>query len=141
MLTAIFSEARQNLTEIADRMANEGVEYTIFKRSKPLFKIVPVDASESEREATPHRSSTTRQEAARRAVERAQEGATDTREALRERARGCSTPRLEVTVSPMAAWSSSSMRCVCGRRARCAAPSQNSIRALMGKELLGEEVP
>lgn len=42
MLTASFSEARQNLTEIADRVANDGVEYTIFKRSKPLFKIVPV---------------------------------------------------------------------------------------------------
>lgn len=42
MLTASFSEARQNLTEIADRVANEGVEYTVFKHSKPLFKIVPV---------------------------------------------------------------------------------------------------
>lgn len=42
MPTATFSEARRNLTEIADRVASEGVEYTVFKRSKPLFKIVPV---------------------------------------------------------------------------------------------------
>lgn len=42
MLTASFSEARQNLTEMADRVAHEGVEYTVFKRSRPLFKIVPV---------------------------------------------------------------------------------------------------
>lgn len=85
MLTASFSEARQNLTEIADRVANEGVEYTIFKRSKPLFKIVPVDAPESENEAASHRVSMTRQEAARRAAERAQEGA-DNRETQRARA-------------------------------------------------------
>lgn len=36
-----FSETRKNLTQIADHVANEGVEYTVFKRSKPLFKIVP----------------------------------------------------------------------------------------------------
>lgn len=42
MLTMSFSMARQKLTEIADRVENEGAEYTIFKRSKPIFKIVPV---------------------------------------------------------------------------------------------------
>lgn len=41
MLTASFSEARRDLTSIADRVCREGVEFTIFKRSKPLFKIVP----------------------------------------------------------------------------------------------------
>lgn len=45
MLTVGFSEARQNLTEIANRVVNEGAEYTVFKRSKPLFKIVPVSES------------------------------------------------------------------------------------------------
>ena len=49
MLTASFSEARKNLTDIAARVAEEGVEYTIFKRSKPLFKIVPVDQPETHR--------------------------------------------------------------------------------------------
>lgn len=42
MLTVGFSDARKNLTEIADRVASEGVEYVVFKRSKPLFRIVPV---------------------------------------------------------------------------------------------------
>lgn len=42
MLTMSFSLARQRLTEIADRVENEGVEYTIFKRSKPIFKIIPI---------------------------------------------------------------------------------------------------
>lgn len=42
MLTMSFSLARQKLTEIANRVENEGIEYTIFKRSKPIFKIVPV---------------------------------------------------------------------------------------------------
>lgn len=42
MLTTSFSDARKNLTEIADRVSQEGVEFTVFKRSKPLFKIVPV---------------------------------------------------------------------------------------------------
>lgn len=48
MLTVGFSEARQRLTEIADHVAEEGAEYTVFKRSRPLFKIVPVSASESQ---------------------------------------------------------------------------------------------
>lgn len=67
MPTASFSEARRNLTQIADRVVNEGVEYTIFKRSKPLFKIVP--AMQDVSPARPW----TRQEAARRAQERAAE--------------------------------------------------------------------
>lgn len=67
MATASFSEARKNLTQIADRVVNEGVEYTIFKRSKPLFKIVPVT------EEVPETQPWTRREAARRAEERAAE--------------------------------------------------------------------
>ncbi len=47
MLTASFSEARRDLTSIADRVCREGVEFTIFKRSKPLFKIVPFVPAES----------------------------------------------------------------------------------------------
>lgn len=65
MLTASFSEARQNLTAIAERVSREGVEYTVFKRSKPLFKIVPV------REPDVAAAGLTRRDAARRAVERA----------------------------------------------------------------------
>ena len=42
MLTASFSEARRDLTEIANKVVEDGAEFTIFKRSKPLFKIVPV---------------------------------------------------------------------------------------------------
>ena len=48
MLTASFSEARRDLTSIADRVCREGVEFTIFKRSKPLFKIVPFVPAESD---------------------------------------------------------------------------------------------
>lgn len=71
MYTASFSEARKNLTEIADRVATDGVEYTIFKRSKPLFKIVPVrDAPAGEPVATVAKS-LTRREAAERAAARA----------------------------------------------------------------------
>lgn len=67
MATASFSEARKNLTQIAERVVNEGVEYTIFKRSKPLFKIVPVT------EELPETQLWTRREAARRAGERTAE--------------------------------------------------------------------
>ena len=71
MYTASFSEARKNLTEIADRVATDGVEYTIFKRSKPLFKIVPVrDEPAGEPVATVAKS-LTRREAAERAAARA----------------------------------------------------------------------
>ena len=71
MYTASFSEARKNLTEIADRVATDGVEYTIFKRSKPLFKIVPVrDEPAGEPVATVAKSRT-RREAAERAAARA----------------------------------------------------------------------
>ena len=68
MATASFSETRKNLTEIADRVVNEGVEYTVFKRSKPLFKIVPVTYE------APQTRPWTRREAALRARERAAEG-------------------------------------------------------------------
>ena len=50
MLTASFSEARRDLTAIAERVSRENVEFTIFKRSKPLFKIVPVAEAGSEQE-------------------------------------------------------------------------------------------
>lgn len=43
MVTVAFSELRQNLTQVADKVANEGEEVVVFKRSKPLFKIVPLD--------------------------------------------------------------------------------------------------
>ena len=39
MVTVAFSELRQNLTQVADKVANEGEEVVVFKRSKPLFKI------------------------------------------------------------------------------------------------------
>ena len=45
-LTASFSEVRQNLTSITDRVAHDQVEVTVFKRSKPVFRIVPVSAEE-----------------------------------------------------------------------------------------------
>lgn len=68
MLTVSFSEVRKNLTDIADRVAGEGVEYTVFKRSKPLFKIVPADQLERRRASN---YGWTRKEAAARAEERA----------------------------------------------------------------------
>lgn len=79
--TTSFSEARRNLTSIADRVANEGVEYTVFKRSKPLFKIVPVSNESADDRAGAQsvtrslRSASsaypwTRAEAAKRAYER-----------------------------------------------------------------------
>ena len=43
MVTVAFSELRQNLTQVAEKVANEGEEVVVFKRSKPLFKIVPLD--------------------------------------------------------------------------------------------------
>lgn len=43
MVTVAFSELRQNLTQVANKVANEGEEVLVFKRSKPLFKIVPLD--------------------------------------------------------------------------------------------------
>lgn len=43
MVTVAFSELRQNLTQVAERVANDGEEVVVFKRSKPLFKIVPLD--------------------------------------------------------------------------------------------------
>lgn len=71
MYTASFSEARRNLTEIADRVATDGVEYTIFKRSKPLFKIVPVRDEPEGEPVAPVAKSLTRREAAERAAARA----------------------------------------------------------------------
>lgn len=71
--TASFSDARRNLTQIADRVVDEGVEYTIFKRSKPLFKIVPIrPANEG---AVVPRGAFTRQDAARRTEGRGLDGA------------------------------------------------------------------
>ncbi len=71
MYTASFSEARKNLTEIADRVSTDGVEYTIFKRSKPLFKIVPVRDEPAGEPAATVAKSLTRREAAERAAARA----------------------------------------------------------------------
>ena len=71
MYTASFSEARKHLTEIADRVATDGVEYTIFKRSKPLFKIVPVRDEPAGEPAATVAKSLTRREAAERAAARA----------------------------------------------------------------------
>ncbi|MEG0323436.1 MAG: type II toxin-antitoxin system prevent-host-death family antitoxin [Raoultibacter sp.] len=43
-LTASFSEARINFTQITDMVMNDRVQVTVFKRNKPAFKIVPIDA-------------------------------------------------------------------------------------------------
>ena len=51
MLTVAFSELRQNLTQVADKVANEGEEVVVFKRSKPLFKIVPRSVGAQSRRA------------------------------------------------------------------------------------------
>lgn len=78
-VTVSFSEARQNLTAISERVAREGVEVTVFKRSKPLFKIVPVEQQGTE-------GGWNRQEAARRAAQRGQEPGVPTAHEERMRA-------------------------------------------------------
>ena len=43
VLTASFSDVRQNLTDITELVASEGVEVTVLKRSKPICRIVPIE--------------------------------------------------------------------------------------------------
>lgn len=52
METASFSDVRKNLTEISERVARDCVEVTVFKRSKPLFKLVPVGSEPNVRQRT-----------------------------------------------------------------------------------------
>ena len=49
MVTVAFSELRQNLTQVAEKVANEGEEVVVFKRSKPLFKIVRLGQAQARR--------------------------------------------------------------------------------------------
>ena len=52
METASFSDVRKNLTEISKHVARDCVEVTVFKRSKPLFKLVPVGNAPDVRQRT-----------------------------------------------------------------------------------------
>lgn len=43
-----ISEARRMLTELVDRAAYQGQEFTITRNGKPMAKIVPMDDARSE---------------------------------------------------------------------------------------------
>lgn len=42
-LTASFTEARANFTQLTDMVMRERVPVTVFKRNKPAFRIVPIE--------------------------------------------------------------------------------------------------
>lgn len=44
MVTVAFSDFRQNMTEVSDRVMNEGIEVLVVKRSKPAFVISPASS-------------------------------------------------------------------------------------------------
>ena len=46
MQSISIKDLRQNLSKVADA-SSAGQEFTVFRRSKPAFKIVPIDSNET----------------------------------------------------------------------------------------------